>query len=291
VELGEAGAVRPSVYESGESGIAGGAGHLFVERVGGESAATSFSAASPLKLLVPRPRGESVWAYLSSLGGGFVAGDQTGMEVKLAAETRCFISTQASTKVYRNPQRRPCGHRMSVQMGAQSWLASVPDPVQPFAGSSYRQEQVFHLHPTSNLVLVDWVTSGRAARGERWEFDDYRSRNDLHVGGERILIDALSLNPIDDPVSGVHRMGRYNCLALVVFLGEGLMEESERILAEVASMRVERRAALVSSASPLKSGVLLRLAGESVQEVTREVHRRLGFLAGVLGDDPLARKW
>jgi len=51
---------------------------LTVESVSGQSAVTSVFAQNPLKLLTPRSRGQSVWAYTSSFGGGFVAGDETG---------------------------------------------------------------------------------------------------------------------------------------------------------------------------------------------------------------------
>src|SRR5436190_22176180 len=61
------------------------AGHasLCVEIVGQQSAVTSAFACSPLKLLIPRARGESAWAYLSSLGGGLLAGDQNRLDLKL----------------------------------------------------------------------------------------------------------------------------------------------------------------------------------------------------------------
>ena len=41
----------------------------------------------------------------------------------------------------------------------------------------------------------------------------------------------------------------------------------------------------------MRDGALLRSAGEHVEAVGREIHRHLGFLSGLLGDDPLARKW
>ena len=50
---------------------------LVIGLVAGASAVTSARATNPLKLLTPRPRGASVWAYTSSFGGGLVAGDQT----------------------------------------------------------------------------------------------------------------------------------------------------------------------------------------------------------------------
>src|SRR4029453_14212228 len=112
---------------------------LHVTLVSQESAVTSAFATSPMKLLTPRSRGRSVWAYGSSFGGGLVAGDQTRLDLQLGPGARCFLGTQASTKVYRNPGLRPCGHETDAILAAGSLLVFAPDPVQAFAQSSYTQ--------------------------------------------------------------------------------------------------------------------------------------------------------
>lgn len=268
-----------------------GCGGLNVEVIAGESAVTAAWAVNPLKILVPRPRGPSVWAYLSSFGGGLVAGDQTQLEIHLADNARCFISSQASTKVYRNPLGLPCGHHLTASLKAGSILALVPDPIQTFADSIYTQRQEFFLQPGAGLVLVDSLCSGRAARQERWAFTRVQSRNEVFVDGRRLLLDSLLLNPADGPLNGPHRLGQFNCLALVLILGEPLREASKRALENVAAQPVQRGASLICSASPIPDGVILRLAGEQVEEAGREVQRQLGFLEDVLEDNPWSRKW
>ncbi len=255
------------------------------------SAATTAWASSPLKLLVPRPRGESVWAFLASFGGGLVAGDETQMTVELGEDCKCFIGTQASTKVYRNPRALPCGHRLSAGIGRDSLLILAPDVVQSFAGSSYSQRQQFHLHRGAGLVLVDWFCSGRAARGERWAFSQFRSRNEILVDNERLLVDSLLLDPADGPFESPHRLGRFNCIALVVLIGNPVRELAEQILASIAAEPVTPRAPLITSASGIRGGTLLRVAGERVEDVGLEIRRRLGPLKSILDDDPWARKW
>lgn len=268
-----------------------GSGHLGIEMVSGRSAATSVWAASPLKILVPRSRGQSVWAFLSSFGGGLVAGDQTNLSVHLGAETRCFLGTQASTKVYRNPQRRPCGHRIKATLREGSLFVLAPDPVQAFAGSGYAQRQEFWLEQGSGLVLVDWLSAGRSECGERWTFNRYQSRNDVFLHGERVFVDSLLLEPDDVPLNAQHRAGRFNCLASVLIIGEPLRAAAEHLLAEVAAQPVTKRASTICSASAVAGGVILRIAGEQVETVGREIHRQLAFLPALLHDDPWSRKW
>src|SRR5260221_8880792 len=128
-----------------------GSAQLTVESISGQSAVTSAFARNPLKLLAPRSRGQSVWAYTSSFGGGFVAGDETRLELHIGKGARCFLGTQASTKIYRNPRRRACGHVTQATNEENSLLVFAPDPVQPFANSSYSQRQGFRLAAGAGL--------------------------------------------------------------------------------------------------------------------------------------------
>jgi urease accessory protein len=271
--------------------VASGQGNIEIGFVAGQSTLTSSWATNPLKLLVPRPRGLSVWAFSSSFGGGLLAGDEIQLTLRLAARTRCFLGTQASTKIYRNPRQRPCGHRLTAFLGEDSLLVLAPDPVQMFADSCYEQRQEFHLEKRAGLVLVDWCSAGRVARGERWAFTRFHSGNEIFVARERMLVDSLLLDPAHGPLDSPHRMGRFNCLALVVLVGEPVRAAAARILQDIAGRSIDRVSSLICSASPLADGAILRMAGEHAEVVRREIHCHLSLLCDLLGDDPWARKW
>jgi urease accessory protein len=268
-----------------------GSAQLTVELVFNQSTVTEAFATSPMKLLTPRARGQSIWAYTSSFGGGLVAGDQTRVEIKLGPETRCFLGTQASTKIYRNPSDLPCGHHTHAHIDGGSMLIFAPDPVQAFAEASYTQEQEFDLAPDASLALVDWMSSGRVARGERWVFDHFSSRNVIHVGDETVFLDALELDPADGDLAASHRTGRFNCLGMLLLIGPAMRSAAQQLLATIGARPVERQGELVCSASPVRDGAVLRFAGESVEAVGRELHHHLAPVAELLGDDPWARKW
>jgi urease accessory protein len=268
-----------------------GRGGLEIDVVSGQSAVVSAWASNPFKLLIPRSRGPSVWAYLSSFGGGLVAGDETSLEVRLGAQARAFVTTQASTKIYRNPDLKPCSHRLKACLETGSVLVVAPEPIQAFAGSTYTQRQEFRLQSGAGLILLDWFCSGRAARGERWAFTRLQSSNELFINGERVLIDSLLLDSSDGPLDNAHRLGRFNCLAVIVVAGSALAEKAARLLTDVAALPVTRHASLIVTASPIQDGVLLRLAGECVEDVGREVHQHLAFISEILDDEPWSRKW
>lgn len=257
----------------------------------GESTVTSSFTTSPMKLLAPRSRGRSVWAYTSSFGGGLVAGDQTKLDVQLRPGTSCFLGTQASTKIYRNPASLPSGHETGAALEAGSLLVFAPDPVQAFARSIYLQRQRFNLAPDSSLVLLDWFTSGRAARGERWECSRFASRNEVFVDGRCVFLDSLLLSPDDGELCSNHRLGRFNCVATVLLLGPALQSLAARLLESIKLEPVVRRSDLVFSSSALADGAVLRIAGVSVEAVGRLIHHNLQPISEQLGDDPWSRKW
>jgi urease accessory protein len=278
---------EPSACQKAASGHAA----LAVSMVHGLSAVTTAWARTPMKLLTPRSRGESVWAYTSSFGGGMVAGDRTQLEVSVDSGAHCFLGTQASTKIYRNPARLPCSHQTTAQVDDGALLILAPDPVQCFTGSCYEQRQYFKLSNSANLVLVDWMSAGRTARGERWNFQHYLSRNEIERDGKKLIIDALLLDADDGALDLRFRGGRFNCLATLALIGPQLASHARDLLDWCAKQPIEPQSGLVFAASPLHEGVLLRFAGTSVEEVGRAIHQRLGFVSALLRDDPFSRKW
>lgn len=268
---------------------------LEVQCLSGQSTVTSAFASEPIKLLTPRARGPSVWAFTSSFGGGLVAGDETQLDLNLGPNARCFLGTQASTKVYRNPASLPCGHRTQAFLADDALLVFAPDPVQLFADAAYTQRQSFHLAPTASLVLVDWLTCGRAARGERWAFTAYSSRNEVSMGAgapsDLVYLDAMHLDTGDDDFTSRHRSGRFHCFATVLMLGPLVSGLAGQWLHETSAQPIRRGPACLFSASPIREGVLWRAAGEDMEAVGQEMRRHLGQLSSLLGDEPWSRKW
>ncbi len=264
---------------------------LVVERVAGQSAVVSLQAHSPMKVLAPVSRGLSVWACTSSFGGGMVAGDQTELEIQVGEGARCHVTSQASTKIYRNPKGLPCGHVTRATVGPGGLLSYVPDPVQTFAGARYAQRQEFDLAEGAGLVLVDWFGSGRAACGERWAFEHYSSRTRVRSEGQPRLMDAIHLDGGEGALEGRHRLGRFNCVAMLLVMGIPFEADAARCVEEVGQRPVGRSTDLVLSASPVEGGCLVRAAAVHLEALTREIRSLLTFLPSHLGDDPWTRKW
>ena len=140
-------------------------------------------AKNPLKLLATRGIGPVSWVYAATYGGGIVGGDAIALNVHVEHDARAVLTTQASTKVYRS--LRPASQHLNAAIEDDALLVVAPDPVVCFEGADFSQVQEFDLAPRASLVLIDWITSGRHATGERWAFRRYSNRIDVRRGGRR----------------------------------------------------------------------------------------------------------
>ncbi|KAJ8544693.1 hypothetical protein K7X08_017276 [Anisodus acutangulus] len=51
-----------------------------------------------------------------------------------------------------------------------------------------------------SLLLVDWITSGRHERGEKWDFELYKSMNHIfHDGDEPLFLDTAKVEACSEP--------------------------------------------------------------------------------------------
>jgi len=271
--------------------LAPGAGSLEVLRRGQRSVVTRAAAASPLRFLTPRNHGSAAWIYAATYGGGLVGGDAVSLDLSVGPDATAMLSTQASTKVYRSP--RGTSHTLNATVSSGALLALLPDPVVCFAASAYRQRQRVRLEGDGALVLMDCVSSGRHARGERWCFDRYSSRLEVYLDGRLAVLDSIALDPEDGDLPT--RLGRFNAIAFIAIAGAGVATWASDALAAVEAMSVEKRSDLVIGGSPIgpegRDGCILRLAGVRFEEVAAAARGLLQFLPVLLGDDPWARKW
>lgn len=268
--------------------LAAGEGVLRVERVDGASAVVACGSASPLRLLLPRPRGPLAWAVAASHGGGLVGGDAIAIDLAVGAGARALLTTQAETKVYRTTGR-PCAQRLRAEVGPGALLALLPEPVSAFAGSALSQRQAVALAADASLVLVDAIAAGRTARGERWAFDALASANEVSVAGRPLLAETLRLARGEGPPVEA-RLGPFDLLATVVLLGPALRAPAAALRAELAARPAAAGDAVLAAASPLGDGLHLRLAARSVEAGQAALRGFLAFLPGLLGEDPLSRR-
>ena len=262
--------------------------HLKFSLAGSETVVTRAFATSPVKLFTIRERHSACWVYSATFGGGLVGGDEVHLVAEVEAGARALLTTQASTKVYRS--LRPVRQTVSARVDEGGLLAVIPDPIVCFAGADFTQIQRYDLQSNASLTVVDWLTSGRHAAGERWAFDRYESRIDIRRDGRRVLLDGMVLEPGLDSVAC--RMAHFDVILTVVLVGALVADGAARIFESTSRMPVAPEADVVVSAARLgEDGLLLRMAGLHLEDVSRALRQHLTFLSPLIGDDLWGRKW
>ena len=135
------------------------------------------------------------------------------------------LMTQGSTKIFKQRSGAVTRQSMRVEVHEDSTCILIPDPVQPFAESSYVQRQDFNLCSSSNLIVLDWLVSGRPANGEIWDFQQYDSTNRIHCG-RLLLRDCQIMRHLETK----QQMGKYNCIATLLCTGPALISASDALI-------------------------------------------------------------
>lgn len=184
-------------------------------------------------------------------------------------------------------------------------LINMPDPVTSFKDSSFTSKQIIHLQDnTSQLVLLDWFTSGRMSRGEQWQFKYYASRIDIYLDQKLKIKDHMVLedssnnnnngleqqeeeNDDDKEIketSYAAKLKPYACFATLIIIASDHTATTEKksplyqsihtILKKSEDMRMlphsmKKEKDLLWSVSPCLNdrGVLIRMAGMTTEMV------------------------
>jgi len=170
------------------SSSAAGEGRLVAELLPqGISGLATMTFQYPLKLISPSPTAaqKSVLVFLLTYGGGLVGGDQVHLQITIKPQAKLSIATQGHTKIFKSASREiVTRQKLDVSIESGAALCLLPDPVQPFQGSVYEQSQIFTVADGASVCLLDWVSNGRSARGEDWDFLSWKGRNEIWtVGG------------------------------------------------------------------------------------------------------------
>ncbi|KAL9843043.1 Urease accessory protein D [Arabidopsis thaliana] len=281
-------------------------GKVVVEKVGGRSTATSCFSKYPLKFLLPSkaaPAGtDVVWIYSITYGGGIVSGDSISCEFTIGDGCTAVITTQSSTKVYKAIGSKCSEQILEARIGSEALLVVIPDPVTCFSTARYYQKQIFRLLSDSNLVLVDWITSGRHANGEKWDFEFYKSINNVYLEDDHplfldtVLLEKRSIQSIAE------RMQDYQAIAMVILFGAKLKEIQKQVQENVKNMMSEQlqlsyssrrhksesssrnrfmKPEFIASCStfgPEGKGVVVRIASDSTESVYNFLRQQLAEL-------------
>ncbi|ELK50615.1 urease accessory protein UreD [Haloferax sp. BAB-2207] len=210
----------------------------------------------------PHPDAETV--FVQSPTGGVAQGDRHDLTIAVEADAIAHVSTQSSTKV-QTMERNYAGVDTTLSVAAGGHLDYVPEPTILHSDARYTQDLRLDVADGATAIVGDVVVSGRLARGERFEFDRYRSR--LRATGPDGLLfeDATHLAPDESDPSAPGLLGEHAVYGtlFVVAPGRDAVSLSDDLHEAVAA--TDARAG--ATELPNDAGVAVRALGDCADTV------------------------
>jgi len=271
----------PSAWRSGR-------GTIVARSLRGRTALVSARAESPLRFVRPTfPGTTSAAVCLVTFGGGLVGGDEVELDVEVERGATLVIFTQSSTKVFRGSSRQV------LRAKVEGTLVMLPDPVSAFAGARYTQRVDVTLGSGGGCIVLDGITSGRAAFGDRWAMTALELRTTISHAGLRVVTDALRFDAEDGQIA--ERAGRFDAFATLLAVGASVEPVANAIVRQPVGPPSQD---LVVAASPLPRadalgvpGAIARVAATSPAGALAEVRSRLGNLPDIDVVDPFISRY
>jgi urease accessory protein len=268
-----------------------GSGSVVARLEGGRTVLATVHATSPLRFIRPTfPGTRAGTVCLVTFGGGLIDGDVIEVDLQVEAGATLVVFTQATTKAFRGASSQTIRARVHDH----GTLVLLPDPVACFRGASYRQRVDVTLHREGSVVALDGFTSGRAAFGDRWAFDDLDLATTIRDAAGLVLVrDALRLDSVGGSIAS--RLDHYEAMATVLAFGPRVGPVADSIMAPsivtrdlvAAPSRLPNEPRSINEPRPINEPrSMVRIAASSAARALAEARVRLRNLPDIDVVDP-----
>jgi urease accessory protein len=236
---------------------------------------------APIRIMFPRCGGAPLEeAVFINTAGGIAGGDRFESRVTALNNASIAVTSQAAEKVYRalNEPARIATRLKACEAAKLAWL---PQETILFNWGRLRRDTEIELTSGAEVLALEWLVLGRAARGERITgaciTDSWRVTKD----GRLIWADCLRIS--DDTVPHLDSKALLsNCraIATLIYFGPSLESRLE-LLRDIARL-LECRCA----ATAVSGLIIVRLAAEVSTDLSRALRSFLEQLSPELAPGP-----
>lgn len=250
----------------------------------------------PLKILIPEHTGNQIckWIYPIVFGGGLVGGDCIEITIETKPNTCGLLTTQESTKVYHCEGDLHTVQQMNYIVRDNSCLCVLPDYTVCYKDADFTQTQTVHMSDSGNIVLLDWMTCGRTALQEMWDFTSYRNKVEVKVDKEVIYKDCVHLHDVPK-LAMKQSMKNYQVMGSCVILGKRLKEMINILYKKYSQPKQygerENNDVICTVSILHKGGIYLRFLAISTSQAYTVIKEIVDPLLPILGSDPFSNKY
>lgn len=168
-------------------------------------------------------RGEDGTAEVTiqAVGPGLFPGERLTAAVTVAAGASLVVRGQGATKLYPSPSGEPAVSTTRLEVAAGGRLRWLPGELIPFRDAVLVQETIADVAVGGRLALLELLTPGRVAMGERDAYRRLELRLRVERAGRPLLIERARLEPAVRPLASPGRQGGFGCAGTLVLVGFG----------------------------------------------------------------------
>ena len=209
------------------------------------------------------------FAHLFNAAGGLVCGDRIEVRIRLKESSHVLVTTPSATKIYRSSGGF-ARQETEITIGKGGVFEYLPCYIIPFANASYHQKIKVTMEEDTVAILLDFFTTGRIARGEHLQFDQYSSIVEINYFEEPILFDKSILKPLDTDYGSFGFLESFGAVASVYLVFDDPRVERD-LLASLRKL-LENLDGVIGVVSTLPSkGLIIRLLGAETRFTERAV--------------------
>ncbi|WP_265595810.1 urease accessory protein UreD [Verrucomicrobium sp. BvORR106] len=155
------------------------------------------SFCAPMHLSKPHVDAGALVTNLVNPTAGIFDNDEISLNFAVDPGASLVLTTPSSSRVYRSRKGDTALVRQTMTVGTGGFLEFYPEPFIPHAGARYRQHNVIKVAPGGELLFFEWLSPGRVARGEAFEFEELCWDTDVWSGDVLIARERYRLRPDD----------------------------------------------------------------------------------------------
>jgi urease accessory protein len=235
----------------------------------------------PIRIMLPNIDGRAVEeAVLINSAGGIAGGDQLEFDVTALANASIAVTSQAAEKVYRALDE-PARITTKLKACESARLAWLPQETILFNSGQLNRETEIELSSGAELLALEWLVLGRAARGE--EMVGGHIIDSWRVNKDGRLIWAESLRATTEMFPHLQRKALFsNCKAVgtLIYFGPHL-DTRLKFLRDIAPSLVCHCAA-----TSVGGVIIVRFAATVPSDLRLALHSFLQQFSRELGPGP-----
>jgi urease accessory protein len=161
----------------------------------GRSALREQSFRAPFHLSKPHEDAGALVVNVVNPTAGIFDGDELELDAKVEAGARLVLTSPSASRIYQSRTGRPALVRQTVRAAAGSMVEFLPEPLIPHAGSIYAQHTELIAEAGAEMLFFEWLSPGRVAGGEVFQYRRLNWRTDVRVGGRLAARERYTLEP------------------------------------------------------------------------------------------------